>query len=279
MGKGEPGGSWHRMDPNLRTLSLSSWMSLPGFDFHKWDKKQRAKLLHTINQQDRKSQRTDQSTQIKSTSLTNNHELCNSCKLSDGSQKTNCLNNRSKKNGIPKLHTKTQLDRILTIGIQIKLHKDSTVSNQIAPNQLPRRLLSVKRKTSREVQTRALVSSVAAYYENYVKEMNLERYFRNNTIVTAIKPIHNGIGIHKNDRWLVNGINSNGKSFTYICRNVVLANGASDLANRLGLRGENLVSSWIKHDLPQLESALGLVPEAERSSKYLKFNLSGSCEK
>lgn len=33
MGKGPPGGSWHRMDPQILTLSLGSWMALPGLKF------------------------------------------------------------------------------------------------------------------------------------------------------------------------------------------------------------------------------------------------------
>lgn len=36
LGRGKPGGSWHRMDPNLRTLSLSTWMSLPNLNFDDW---------------------------------------------------------------------------------------------------------------------------------------------------------------------------------------------------------------------------------------------------
>lgn len=36
LGKGEPGGSWHRMDKNLRTLSLSAWMSLPNLNYDDW---------------------------------------------------------------------------------------------------------------------------------------------------------------------------------------------------------------------------------------------------
>ncbi|XP_060536732.1 oxidative stress-induced growth inhibitor 2-like [Cylas formicarius] len=33
LGKGPPGGSWHRMDPDVLTLSLGSWMALPGIPF------------------------------------------------------------------------------------------------------------------------------------------------------------------------------------------------------------------------------------------------------
>lgn len=33
LGKGPPGGSWHKMDPNILTLSLGSWMALPGLPY------------------------------------------------------------------------------------------------------------------------------------------------------------------------------------------------------------------------------------------------------
>lgn len=33
MGKGPPGGSWHTMDPHILTLSLGSWMALPGLPY------------------------------------------------------------------------------------------------------------------------------------------------------------------------------------------------------------------------------------------------------
>lgn len=58
-----------------------------------------------------------------------------------------------------------------------------------------------------------------------------------------------------------------GKPFSYVCRNVVLAVGASDLPNRLGLHGESLGHPWIKHELPQLELALERLSLRERSSE------------
>lgn len=33
LGRGPPGGSWHRIDPDVLTLSLGSWMSLPDLPF------------------------------------------------------------------------------------------------------------------------------------------------------------------------------------------------------------------------------------------------------
>lgn len=62
-----------------------------------------------------------------------------------------------------------------------------------------------------------------------------------------------------------------GKPFAYVCRNVVLAVGASDLPNRLGLHGESLGYPWIKHELPQLEMALEKLTPRERSSEYTNY--------
>uniref|UniRef100_A0A0C9QQS7 OSGIN1 protein n=1 Tax=Fopius arisanus TaxID=64838 RepID=A0A0C9QQS7_9HYME len=37
LGKGPPGGTWQFMDPNVLTISLTRWMSLPGLDLKKWE--------------------------------------------------------------------------------------------------------------------------------------------------------------------------------------------------------------------------------------------------
>ena len=45
----------------------------------------------------------------------------------------------------------------------------------------------------------------------------------------------------------------------------MLANGGSDLANRLGLRGEDKSISWLKYELPELEKALNNLSMSERA--------------
>lgn len=54
------------------------------------------------------------------------------------------------------------------------------------------------------------------------------------------------------------------KPFLIGCNKVVLANGGSDLVNRLGVRGENKSHSWLKYELPLLESAIKNVREEEK---------------
>lgn len=71
-------------------------------------------------------------------------------------------------------------------------------------------------------------------------------------------------------------VKSNGKPVSYACKSVVLANGASDLANRLGLRGESAGLPWIKHELPELEVALENLTSRERQSKFIRIDVIAS---
>lgn len=126
------------MDPNLRTLSLSAWMSLPGLDFNAW-------------------------------------EQSNPVPNADP-------NPPSKDN-----------------------HREPV---KPVSNFIERRNLSLKkREDNKEIQTRALISRVAEYYESYVREMELERFFWNDVTVTNVMPIrmHGTKRSLKNYRWLVVG--------------------------------------------------------------------------
>lgn len=73
-----------------------------------------------------------------------------------------------------------------------------------------RKLSSIsKSDISEEVKTRALVASVAEYYENYVHLMNLDKFFRNDTVVVNIRQIRENEKFNnskfENARWIVHG--------------------------------------------------------------------------
>ncbi|XP_046386313.1 oxidative stress-induced growth inhibitor 1-like [Ischnura elegans] len=42
LGKGPPGGSWPSMNSSILTISLGSWMELPGFDYRTWEAEARS---------------------------------------------------------------------------------------------------------------------------------------------------------------------------------------------------------------------------------------------
>ena len=43
IGRGLPGGSWQYMEPNLKSLSLGSWLDLPMYSFTDWTAEQQLK--------------------------------------------------------------------------------------------------------------------------------------------------------------------------------------------------------------------------------------------
>lgn len=235
------------MDPNLRTLSLSAWMSLPGFDFNTWLAKRSLDGLIEKTATDSKPSKKKPTNNNKTSEI-------NWWRYFSGSHSRNFNDSVATQKLQPKIETND---------IEAKLNDANMIDTNLMHTPVPRRVLSVRRQVSREVQTRALVCDVAQYYEQYVKEMNLQRFFHNNTLVTCVKPFSSSS--NKNVRWLVKGIQGNGSHFAYTCKNVVLANGASDLANRLGVSGEGS-NEWVKHDLPALVSAVEQIPETERSS-------------
>ncbi|XP_066999389.2 oxidative stress-induced growth inhibitor 1 [Anabrus simplex] len=168
LGKGPPGGAWQEMDGNVLTISLGSWMELPGLDFRTWE-------------------------------------------TWDGGQ-----------------------------------------------------------ASSRN--SRALVSSVARYYEDYVEARGLSRFFRNGSVVTSVRPLNMGNTVDKKITdpetgvetcsppvlWCVEGYDTANCNapFCYVSRCVVLATGSIDLPNRLQVPGEMDNPEWVLHDLRTLEIKL-----------------------
>ncbi|XP_046737818.1 oxidative stress-induced growth inhibitor 1-like [Diprion similis] len=187
LGKGAPGGAWQAMDPNVLTISLSRWMSLPGLDIKTWE---------------------------------------------------------------------TMVD-----AEQREVHDHSLTSTGTG-DQIPNPFLTQEKLSSYKGLGRVLVGTVARYFRDYVRIQKLEKYFRCGTTVTSIRPVNYEKDVDaENDtsdyKWIVRGVeNESGKQFEYRAKRVVLATGASDHSNRLGLPGEDSNSNWLTHDLNDLETKL-----------------------
>ncbi|XP_055531245.1 uncharacterized protein LOC129722057 isoform X2 [Wyeomyia smithii] len=272
------------MDPNLRTLSLAAWMSLPGLPFTEWEKhhppvvdpfehpylpptetEEGVKILKSNNQHGASMNR-NRKILTGSSSASSNRSFNTEC--------DRCIGLNRQQPQRPKVSLICSRCRAINSAIALE-NPDSTrqqqtsvvyqerngkVNTKLYP---PRRNLSLKRQLSKEVETRALISRVAQYYESYVEEMQLSKYFMNDTVVTTVLPLDlsavgGPIADHlRNGRWIVSGFDRHtGKRFTVVCQNLVLANGASDLANRLGIKGEGLDMPWVKYELPHLEREL-----------------------
>lgn len=258
LGQGPAGGSWHKMDPNLRTLSLAGWMSLPKFSYGDWEAEQLYKKNLLIEK--------NKLTHLRKMPATNCSKCC---KLRTPYQNSNVNSNDIIFNN----KNKSQIEN-LCCKCTKKISSSTTVALSDNSNERinspPRRNLSLKRQVSKEVQTRALVSRVAEYYEDYVHRMNLTNFFLNKMNVTFVAPLSSECarsGKFLKARWIVSGIEEKTKrTFYFACKNVVLANGVSDLPNRLGLKDEQqrINQSWVKYELREFETALENISENDR---------------
>lgn len=215
IGRGPAGGSWHRMDPNLRTLSLAAWMGLPGLDFNEWDARQMAldeaeaaaAGTHLYKNALNSSQALKPANGVPK-------ETCAKCEALRKGKKSaaggcgKCTSNGSAQK---KSSKGSAVNGDVKEGNSPEKTKGSVAAVVAAENggSVPRRNLSLKRLMSKEVETRALISRVAQYYENYVIEMGLEKYFINDAIVTCVWPIRmcfeNFNGKFRKAKWFVSG--------------------------------------------------------------------------
>lgn len=123
---------------------------------------------------------------------------------------------------------------------------------------------------------RATLGEVARYYQSYVQEKNLEKYFLSNTLVTSVQRIKGKriindesgerettckkcFGLEGENLFEVKGVYKTVScgccnSFSMLTRNVVVATGMLGRANKLHVAGEDL--GFVKTKVQDLESAI-----------------------
>lgn len=191
LGRGPPGGSWSRFNPNLRTLSLSAWMSLPNLNFNEWN----AAHPHIIENKLCNAQLSDR-------------ESCRHNKTNNNSNFLNCDNKHSEIS----IRNYRNSSNINSNTVALTTTKNAHSESEDSEDQEKMRLIKHSRKfirsPSKEVETRALVSRVAEYYEQYVQLMGLGKYFVNDVLVTSVSPIKSYVdaaGVERDAKWLVMG--------------------------------------------------------------------------
>jgi hypothetical protein len=146
----------------------------------------------------------------------------------------------------------------------------------------------LKTKLSKN-ETRATMHDIKCYYDNYAREKNLLNNCLFNATVTKVKRLiwnksickfieDKGAAATNNNEdddmvlWEVSGIidrrniidkaktnslphNGDIKVFQYLCKHLVLANGASDSHNRLNVKGED-TSKYILNSMKQFEEKI-----------------------
>lgn len=184
LGKGPPGGSWHRMDPNLRTLSLAAWMSLPSLDFVTWESLHMEESIADRNTiQVGLSPQSPSSNSKKWKSLKNSCIKCQECRENDcGRSERMLLENNNNSEVSPRDCNCSKVSHKFNLTDGKRLTVKEVKSKEP--------IRSSDAQHPKEPQSRALVSKVAKYYESYVTQMKLQKYFVNDVVVTSIVPIH-----------------------------------------------------------------------------------------
>lgn len=194
------------MDPNLRTLSLAAWMSLPGLDFGTWEN------LHMKESMAEKNKiQVGLPHQSQSYNSKKSKQFRNSCtKCQELREKSHFTNNDRVSNIL--LHNNNNNNEVSQsicncskISLKFNLTDDKRLGVNEVKSKGTKRYSEAQNQFSRETQSRALVSKVAKYYESYVTHMKLEKYFVNDVVVTSIIPMHWKDTKCKGARWIVVG--------------------------------------------------------------------------
>lgn len=300
LGKGPPGGSWHSMDPHILTLSLGSWMGLPGCPYTARDTAEKRAFAsnvaayyeqyvnkmelneyfksgvivtnvqyigppinqkETTNNQNKWVQRINSDCQTRTKLCVQPEKQEISCSwtsvlnkfLSKAQRKYKMerCNKRTREECSPERNTTRESDLFLEGIPEQKILENDAICNA---NYLPR---THKRHTSRSV---SYEEETLNSCDNNLLSRSLDQgsYLRNslslelsnsNVPCNASKPM-----------WLVEAFDLHSKtSLTYTCNNLVLANGTSDLPNRLMMKKELKEDPhWLLHDLKSLEIELDL---------------------
>lgn len=331
LGKGPPGGSWHTMDPNILTLSLASWMALPGLPYltETSDSQRRAAAgsvaqyyqqyvtemhleqyfnsgVHVIKIEEinlgNKKTPVDSTVLLQKTNKdvcdtvlldANNRRKCSlinafnfirsrtKCHKQKPKETVNrcCKRSRELLNKIDQLTTpnRKRMDRSF---YSVDLARISRESIDTANDDIFNCDMYLYSKTKSKAicnspshKIRSLSFSCdsdyekngALQYNDDLKQLvSIDNQKQHNSLMNICQCFHTDTDPEIADntdtakaRWLVTAYNSfTNQQIVYSCNNLVLANGASDLPNRLGLPAETFDLPWVLHDLRRLEDKL-----------------------
>lgn len=294
LGKGPPGGSWHKMDPYILTLSLGSWMALPGLPFHSRDSGEKrafacnvAKYYMQYAEKMELGKYFRNSVFVASVECINqNPNLCQGYaersrprKIDDDvmprvevaspeiegnfeeyktcfiSNAINCLMLRgNRKKSRCKRPREKMFDNSPTRKIREIMKSDNGPFPSCTFSQPEK-----KRSISLCCDSNNVCDS---QYSRSLNERNTDPYALRNScsLDFANKRVPFSFNCSSSEaeaKWVVNAFDTEtGEKITYKCKYLVLANGGNDLPNRLEISKEKEDPNWLLYDLRSLESRL-----------------------
>lgn len=264
LGKGLPGGSWHKMDPQILTLSLGSWMSLPGVPFQSRDLGERRAYASSVAQY--------YVTYVEEMNLTKHFR--NNVNVSKVTPVNISRKNDVAKddmNWVKKIDENDRMSLCTTIGTKNK-SKKCIISNAInyiwsrsgrndcknckrARSQRPHNEQSSNRKIREILSDDKYVQSDT---ESFDSNSSLSSNDSGN--LQVLDPRRDGVqltpsySLPEDDvTWSVETHDlESGKTTIYTCKYLILANGCHDVPNKLNI-AEGSDPDWLMYDLRTLE--------------------------
>ncbi|CAG9820808.1 unnamed protein product [Phaedon cochleariae] len=290
LGKGPPGGSWHHMDPQILTLSLGSWMSLPGLPLITRDS--REKRAYASNVAKYYVQYTEQMDLAKH--FRNNVSVHLVERLDDSSSQfrnDRCERSILKRNNwVKKVNKEMREDE--EAGIESEMdktrnRKDKTcfISNAINCLMLKHRKKSRCKRPRDSSPKRQLVTvdpqlpsdkkrsiSLCCDSRNVCDKYNdtVNIYSLRNSCSLDFNPVPSAYNLECDPEanWLVTAVDTQtGEKIDYSCKYLVLATGGNDLPNRLEVSKEKGDPNWLVYDLRSLEEKVDAHVECHHSDE------------
>ncbi|GJQ86957.1 hypothetical protein Trydic_g5171 [Trypoxylus dichotomus] len=319
FGKGPPGGSWHTMDPHILTLSLGTWMSLPGYKYTTRDNAEKRAFAHNVAKYYEKYvEETGLAKYFANGTIVTNIKELEDARVSTDSpeiQQHERVIEQMEVEEIPKPVTLKQTSCPFTNALNFLLSRSQ---RRLKMDRCCKRKLECKAKDDAakfDIESASLnsgddVSCDILLQKNRFKKMNLNcdknrsvsfscdsvslrkssgsscgldaiRLFKKVPDEEATAPIlrtdcddptTSKIQLNQQyiaadcrkkcgsrPRWLIEVLDVKTRTVqSYTCNALVLANGASDLPNRLTLCSEKKDPNWLLHDVRSLEIELDL---------------------
>uniref|UniRef100_A0A1Y1N9G6 FAD/NAD(P)-binding domain-containing protein n=2 Tax=Photinus pyralis TaxID=7054 RepID=A0A1Y1N9G6_PHOPY len=298
LGKGPPGGSWHDMDPNILTLSLGTWMALPGLPYRARDgseKRASAGNVAKYYSQYVKEMQLEKyfKTGICVTRIRQLDEPSVTCGPEPSKIKKMESDGEPRRPKICSLSNALNFIR-LRANRKCKRRRDALVKNEQSPD---RKIREVVLKAPNQINWRcqeALETVPFSYSSPVNRSVNVScdfdsfqspcdsfcgKFFNEHgSFFNQVKSsCHSSTVPHflnncdndsdrlkencdpatfrgSNPKWLVETYDAiTGGYVTYTCNYLVLANGTSDLPNRLSLPENQRSPHWMVHDVRSLE--------------------------
>lgn len=271
LGKGPPGGSWHKMDPNILTLSLGSWMALPGLPYPFRDTTERRAFAYNVARYyNDYVQKMDIEKYFKNDVIvTKVTPLGNNLQKKTDAEQSNCVLKINDAIGQGELQSeKNERTCPLTRALNffslrgrkyLKRPRERVIKHDLSPDRKIREIAgSTNCGTTYPFLCERLcrVSSEEDVRVRLVKDTQSLDFSKSQVPCCGLYDTASNVDAEASN-WLVETFDpKTNKYTTYTCKYLVLANGASDSPNKLEISKHKKDPKWLQHDVRTLENEL-----------------------